>query len=45
MDVNILYGKEAEVRLAHSWKKGNILEQLWEQCQDIDDVEQDKLAG
>ena len=36
---------QAEIKLAHTWKKGKSLEQLWEQCLDIDDVGQDKLAG
>lgn len=36
---------QAEIRLAHTWKKGWSLEQLWDQCQDIDDVEQDKLVS
>lgn len=36
---------QAEIRLAHTWKKGKSLEQLLDQCQDIDDVGQDRLAG
>ena len=36
---------QAEIRLAHTWKKGRSLEQLWDQCHDIDDVEQDKLVS
>ena len=31
---------QAEIKLSHTWKKGKSLEGLWEQCQDIDDVEQ-----
>lgn len=31
---------QAEIKLAHTWKKGKSLEQLWEQCQDIDDIEE-----
>lgn len=29
---------EAEIRIGHTWKKGKGLAELWEQCQDIDDV-------
>lgn len=32
---------EAEIKLAHKWKKNKGLEELWEQCQDIDDIEDD----
>ena len=30
---------QAETKLAHTWKKNKSLEELWEQCMDIDDVE------
>ena len=36
---------QAEIKLSHTWKKGKSLETLWEQCQDIDDVELDELAS
>ena len=31
---------DAEIRLSHTWKKGKSLEELWNQCHDIDDVVQ-----
>ena len=30
---------DAEIKLCHTWKNKKSLGQLWEQCQDIDDVE------
>lgn len=30
---------QAEIRLAHTWKSKKSLEELWSQCQDLDDVE------
>lgn len=36
---------QAEIKLAHTWKKGKSLEQLWDQCQDIDDVEAGQSGG
>ena len=30
---------QAEIKLSHTWKKGKGLEELWNQCHDIDDVE------
>lgn len=36
---------QAEIRLAHTWKKGRSLGQLWDQCQDIDDVKQERLVS
>ena len=36
---------QAEIRLSHTWKKGKSLEELWEQCRDIDDVEWNELAS
>lgn len=36
---------QAEIKLSHTWKKGKGLEQLWEQCQDIDDVEEEESKG
>ena len=31
---------EAEIKIAHTWKKGKSLKELWDQCWDIDDVEE-----
>ena len=31
---------KAEIKLAHTWKKNKGLSELWEQCKDIDDVEE-----
>lgn len=31
---------QAEIKLAHTWKKNKGLAELWEQCKDIDDVEE-----
>ena len=30
---------QAEIKLSHTWKKNKGLEELWNQCFDIDDVE------
>ena len=30
---------DAEIRLSHTWKRNKGLAELWEQCKDIDDVE------
>ena len=32
----------AEIKLSHTWKKRKGLEELWNQCHDIDDVEDEK---
>lgn len=34
---------DAEIKLCHTWKNKKSLGQLWEQCQDIDDVGTDSL--
>lgn len=31
---------QAEIKLAHTWKKSRGLAELWQQCKDIDDVEE-----
>ena len=30
---------QAEIKLSHTWKRRRGLEELWNQCHDIDDVE------
>lgn len=35
---------QAEIKLSHTWKKNKGLAELWEQCQDIDDVEESKTG-
>ena len=36
---------KAEIKLSHTWKKGKGLEELWDQCHDIDNVDQDNSDG
>ena len=36
---------QAEIKLSHTWKKRKGLEELWEQCHDIDDVEDKSDSG
>lgn len=36
---------QAEIKLSHTWKKGKGLEELWNQCHDIDDVQGENDSG